>query len=37
LVRTVSVAIFLALFNVFVFFVNIDVVVAAWDVVSERD
>ena len=36
-VRTIGVSIFLALFNVFVFFVNIDVAVAAWNVVSESD
>ena len=33
--RTIGVAIFLALFNVFVFFVDTDIVMAVWDVVSE--
>ena len=33
--RTFGVAIFLVLFNVFVFFVNTDIVMAVWDVVSE--
>ncbi len=30
-------SIFLVLFNLFVFFVNVDVVLAVWDVVSESD
>jgi hypothetical protein len=33
--RTFGVAIFLVLFNVFVFFVNTDIVMAVWEVVSE--
>ncbi len=33
--RTIGVAIFLALFNVFVFLVNTDIVMAVWDVVDE--
>ncbi len=33
--RTLGVAIFLVLFNVFVFVVNTDIVMAVWDVVSE--
>ena len=36
-VRTIGVSIFLVLFNLFVFFVNVDVVLAVWDVVSESD
>ena len=36
-VRTIGVSIFIVLFNLFVFFVNVDVVLAVWDVVSESD
>jgi hypothetical protein len=36
-VRTIGVSIFVVLFNLFVFFVNVDVVLAVWDVISESD
>ena len=36
-VRSIGVSIFLVLFELFVFFVNVDIVLAVWDVVSESD